>query len=106
MKDRNQFFYLTSLSRCGLVNTSTPTFPNINLAKTIKNLPVAKYVKNGKYVKSNFRQYQSDRINTKFNCCLKIQSKTNARISIYTLNSLTLALNQIHICCHFSVVAR
>ena len=34
-------FYLTSLSCRGPVNTSTPTFSNINFTKAIKNLPVS-----------------------------------------------------------------
>ena len=32
--------YLTSLSHRSLVNTSTHTFPNTNLTKTINNLPI------------------------------------------------------------------
>ena len=51
----------------------------------------------GKSVQPNFRQYQSDRNNKKFNRCLKIQSKRNARISICTLNPLTLPSHQINI---------
>ena len=38
-----------------------------------------------KSVNSNFVQYQSDRDNNKFNCCLEIQSKMPARISVCTL---------------------
>ena len=34
------FSYLTSFSRRGSVITSTPNFPNINLTRTITNLPV------------------------------------------------------------------
>ena len=60
----------------------------------------------GKSVNPNFRQYQSHRNNDKFNWCLEIQSKTNARISICTPNTLTLPLNHIYIWCHFLVVAR
>ena len=41
----------------------------------------------GKSVNPNFRQYQSRRNSNKFNCCLEIQSKIAARISICTLNS-------------------
>ena len=38
-----------------------------------------------KSVKPNFPPNQSYRNNNKFNCCLEIQSKTDARISICTL---------------------
>ena len=72
---RKLFSYLTSLSPRGLVNPSTPTFGSINLTEN------------------------------KFNCCLEIQSKMAARISICTLNPLKLHSNQIHIWCQFSVVA-
>ena len=34
---------------------------------------------------------------SKFNCCLEIQSEIAARISIYTLNLLKLPSNQVHI---------
>ena len=60
----------------------------------------------GKSVNTNFLQYQFDRNNKKFNCCLEIQSKMTARISICTLNSLKVSSNQIHIWCQFSIVAR
>ena len=60
----------------------------------------------GKSVNPNFRQYQSHRNNDKFNCCLQIQSKTDARIPIYTPHPLTLPSNHIHISCPFPVVAR
>ena len=69
---------LTSLSRCGLVNLSTP----------------------------NFREYQSDRYNNKFDCCFEIQPKTVARIPICTLKPYKLSSNQTHISCQFPVVAR
>ena len=48
-------------------------------------------------VNHNFRQCQSYRKNDKFNCCLEIQSRTDARISICTPNSLMLPSNHIHI---------
>ena len=38
------FSYQTSPSRRGPINTSSPTFPNINLKKTITNLPVVSNV--------------------------------------------------------------
>ena len=34
----------------------------------------------GKSVNPNFRQYQSDKNNNKFNSCLDVQSKTDQRI--------------------------
>ena len=40
MRDKNKLFFLPSLFRRGQVNLSTPTFPNINLSKTIGNLLV------------------------------------------------------------------
>ena len=40
-KGQNLFSYLTSLSRRGPVNPSTPTFGNINLTETMTNLIVA-----------------------------------------------------------------
>ena len=49
----------------------------------------------GESVNLNFRQYQSDRNNNKFNYCLKIQSKIAAIISISILNPLKLPSNQI-----------
>ena len=51
----------------------------------------------GKSVNSNFPQYQSDRNNNKFNCCLEIQSKKAARISICSLNPSKLNSNEIHV---------
>ena len=50
-----------------------------------------------KSVNPNFQQYQSDRNINKFNCFLEIQSKMTARISVWTLNTLKLPSNQIHI---------
>ena len=41
---QKSFFHLTSVSRRGPVNTSTPIFPNINLKKTITNLSVVSNV--------------------------------------------------------------
>ena len=38
------FSYLTSLSRCGPLNLSTPNFHNINLTRIITNLPVVSNV--------------------------------------------------------------
>ena len=58
----------------------------------------------GKSVNPNFWQYQSDRNNDKFTCCLESQSKMTARISIFTLNSLKLPSSQIQIWCRFPVV--
>ena len=66
--------YLTSLSHRGPVNALTPNFGNINCIETMLY-----------------------RNNEKFNYCFEIQSKTVARISFRTLNSLNLPLNQIHI---------
>ena len=60
----------------------------------------------GKSVNPNFRQYQSDRNNNKFNCCLRNYSEMATRISICTLNPLKLRSNQIHTKCQLSVVAR
>ena len=54
-----------------------------------------------KSVNPMFLQYQSHRNNDKLNCCLEIQSKTEARISIFTPNTLTLSSIQIHIWCPF-----
>ena len=54
----------------------------------------------GKPVNPNFPQYQSYRNNDKFNSCLEIQSKTDARISVFTLKPLTLPSNQIQIQIH------
>ena len=62
------------------------------------------YLWPGKSVNPSFRKYQSDRNNNKFNCFLDVQSKTDQRISIDTLNPLTISSIQIHIWCHFSVV--
>ena len=59
-----------------------------------------------KSVNPNFPQYQSDRNNNKFNCCLEIQLKTAAEISIWTLNFFKLLSDQINIWCQFTVVAR
>ena len=118
-----------SISRFGPVNPSTPIFPNTNLTKIIKNLLFQKPLKNGcnnlyfypyafdesktdfriwrhfpvswfgKSINANFPQYESERKNKKFNCCLKTQSETAARISICSLNTLNLPSNQIHIWC-------
>ena len=65
------FSYLTSLSRRGPVNPSTPIFLNINLRETITNLIAA----------------------WKFNL------ETAAKISICTLSPLNFSWNQIHIWC-------
>ena len=62
--------------------------------------------RHGKSVNPNFRQCQFDRHNDKLNCCLGSQSKIVARISIYTLSSLKLFSNQIHIWCQFPVVTQ
>ena len=43
-KGQRLFSYLTSFSRRGPVNTSTPSFTNINLTKTITNSPVVSNV--------------------------------------------------------------
>ena len=43
-KRQKLFSYLTSFSRRGPVNRSTPNFPNINLTRTIANLPVVSNV--------------------------------------------------------------
>ena len=43
-KGQKLFFYLTSLSRRDPVNPSTPNFSNINLTRTITNLPVVSNV--------------------------------------------------------------
>ena len=51
----------------------------------------------GKFVNPNFRQYQSDRNNGKFNCCLEIQPKMAAIVSICTLKALKLFSQQIHV---------
>ena len=61
--------YLTSLFHCGPGKSSNP----------------------------NFRQYQLYKNNDKLNCCLDIQPKTAARISIFTQNPFKLPSNQIHI---------
>ena len=107
--------YLMSISRCNPVNWSTPTFPNTNLTKTIRNLLViSKFTKKllqqylfpplylwhdlqtillsdvtsllwpGESANPNFPQYQSDRNNDKFICCLAVYSKMNALISVCT----------------------
>ena len=107
--------YLMSISLCNPVNSSTPTFPNTNLTKTIRNLLViSKFTKKflqqylfpplylwydlqtillsdvtsllwpGESANLNFPQYQSDRNNDKFICCLPIYSKMNALIFIST----------------------
>ena len=44
----------------------------------------------GKSVNPKLWQYQSDRNNNKFNCCLEIESEMPARISICTLCPLKL----------------
>ena len=124
--------YLPSIFRRGPVNLSTLTFLNINLTKTIGNcfkshrkmaaisiyiLPlmrdknhflicrhfpiVAQYVHQPK-IFGNINLTET----ITFNCCLEIQSKKAARISVCTLNSLKLLSNQIHIWCQFPVVAR
>ena len=51
----------------------------------------------GKSVNPKLWQYQSDRNNNKFNCCLEIESKMSARISICTLSPLKLHSKQIDI---------
>ena len=43
-KGQKLFSYLTSFSRRGAVNLSTSNFPNINLKRTITNLPVVSNV--------------------------------------------------------------
>ena len=43
-KGQKLFSNLTSLSRRGPVNPSTNNFPNINLTRTITNLPVVSNV--------------------------------------------------------------
>ena len=50
-----------------------------------------------KFINPIFQQYQYDRNYGKFNCCLEIQSKLTAIISICTLNPLKPPSNQIHI---------
>ena len=47
----------------------------------------------GKSVIPNFWQYQFYRSNDKFNCCLEVQLKMAARISIFTLIPLNLPAN-------------
>ena len=126
--------YLPPIFRRGPVNLSTLTFLNINLTKTIGNLLVSKVTE--KWLQSQFTSYLWWEIKNHFlicrhfpivaqyvhqpkifgninltetitfNCCLEIQSKKAARISVCTLNSLKLLSNQIHIWCQFPVVAR
>ena len=48
-----------------------------------------------KLINPILQQYQYDRNYGKFNCCLEIQSKLTAIISICTLNPLKLPSNQI-----------
>ena len=50
-----------------------------------------------KLINPILQQYQYDRNYGKFNCCLEIQSKLTAIISICTLNPLKLPSNQSHI---------
>ena len=105
--------------RRGPVKPSNPNFLNINLTKRVTNLLViSKFNQNWlqqfsplylwheveiiflsgitfllwlrKSVNPNFWQYQSDRNNEKFNCCLEIQSEIAEIISICTLNPLKL----------------
>ena len=125
--------YLMSIFRRSPVNPSTRTFPNINLTKTIKNLlGVSKIIENScnnfyfhlytidmsyksfsyltsssvKSVNPNFRQYQPDTKNGKFNFCLEIQPEMAAKISISTVNLLKSPSNQIHVWCQFPVVVQ
>ena len=51
----------------------------------------------GKLVNPKLWQYQSDRNNDTFNCCLEVESKMAARISICTLSPLKLHSRQSHI---------
>ena len=60
----------------------------------------------GKSVHPNFRKYQSDRKNDKFNCCFKVPSKTAARIYICALDPLKLSSNQIPIWRQLPVVTQ
>ena len=46
--------------------------------------------RHGKSVNKNFPQYLSERNNNKLNCCLEIQSKMAARISVFTLHPFTI----------------
>ena len=123
--------YLMSISRCGPVTPSIPFFPSINLTKTIKNFFVVLKItekslfsslcpwwelrtiplsdvtlplRPGKFVNPNFWQYQPDRSNDEFDCCLEIKSKRTARNSAFTLNLLKLPSNQTHIWRHFLAV--
>ena len=111
-----------SIFRRSPVNPSTRTFPNINLTKTIKNLlGVSKIIENScnnfyfhlytidmsyksfsyltsssvKSVNPNFRQYQPDTKNGKFNCCLEIQPEMAAKISISTVNLVKSSSNPL-----------
>ena len=112
-----------SICRRGPVNLSIPTFPNINLTKTITtHLLFGKSLKNdcnkfyfhpftfnmscksfsylkslsrrspGKFINPNFRQYQSDKSNDKFTCCLQIPVKMAKIMSICTLNPIHIRL--------------
>ena len=104
----------------GPVNPSTPTFPKINLTKTMtfnrcfeKHTKMAAIISISTFIplmwvadyflshitfpSRPFRQYQSDRNNEKFDSCLEIQLEMAARISVCTLNPLKLSSNQIYI---------
>ena len=97
--------YLTSLSRGSPVYPSTQLFSILTLQKQLKIcLFFRKSLKNGcnnlyfhyftfnegkkNLFYPNFRQYQFNRNNDKFDCFLQIQSKMAARISIFTLKPL------------------
>ena len=117
-----------SISLCGPVNPSTPTFPNINFTKRMTKMLLQKSLKIGcnnlcfchyafNMVYKSFPQLTSlsrrGSVNPStstfgitnlteamtFNCCLEIQSKTAARVSFCTLKPLNLSLSLPSISC-------